>query len=194
MGLIPLGILSSAGGVAFGTYELISSTILGTATSSVTFSSLDAFNADYKHLQVRMVGRSNRAAAMEYIKITLNGDTGSNYSWHRLSGQRSGGVTYNPASIAATSQARMEALRFTSASAVANAYGAIITDIVDAYSTTKNKTIRNLGGAFATTNDSQVELSSGNWRNTNAITSINIAPGGGTTFNTGSRFSLYGIR
>jgi hypothetical protein len=189
------GVLSGLiGSFRLGAYDLIQTTILGSTTASVTFSGLNEYINTYKHLQLRMVGRSNRAAAMEYIKITFNGDTGSNYSWHRLSGQRSGGVTYNPASIASINQARMEALRFTSADAVANAYGAIITDIVDAYSTTKNKTIRNLGGAFATTNESEIELSSGNWRNTNAITSINIAPGGGTTFNTGSRFSLYGIR
>jgi len=66
-----------------------------------------------------------------------------------------------------------------------------VLDILDAYSTTKNKTIRSLSGMTGGANN--LQLYSGLWNNTAAISSLNIFPGA-TNFVAGSRFSLYGIR
>lgn len=71
---------------------------------------------------------------------------------------------------------------------VTNAFSASITDFLDPYSTTKNKTIRTLGGY-----NGETALNSGLWQSTSSITSITIRT---TTdnFAIGSRFSIYGIR
>jgi hypothetical protein len=185
MALFPLGILSAAGagGVA-GSYELIESTILGSATSSVTFSSLGDYSSTYKHLQIRVAARDTRSGSVGGALIRFNSDTGSNYATHNLYGNGSSVV-----SDASTSQSYIVGLLFPSGNIAANIFGGGAMDILDAYSTTKNKTTRALSG-FAT---NTINLTSGLWMSTASITSITILPSGGNLL-AGSRFSLYGIR
>jgi hypothetical protein len=185
----PLGILSAAGAggavVAGPAYELISSTILGGTAASVTFSSLGDYSSTYKHLQVRMVGRTNRSGFTQAgVRIQFNGiGTGNQYAVHTLEGQ--GGSI---GSFASTSINSTGGGYFTAASSTANAFGAQVVDILDVYSASKNTTIRGLSG-----DPLLVSLFSGALFNTAAITSIVIFP---TTdsFIAGSRFSLYGIK
>ncbi len=188
MGLIPLGILSSAGG-GFGTYELISSSILGTSTSSVTFGSLNAFNADYKHLQIRMSYGSNTGANGTYTRMRLNGDSGTNYVRHIV--EVRGAAVFTSAS---TSQ---NAFFPNGNSGTQNSLHseAQVIDFVDAYSASKNKTIRAFGGFTSTAHG--VMLIGGLYVPTSSITSIELqamSQGATSTYGTGSRFSLYGIR
>jgi hypothetical protein len=186
MGLIPLGILSSAGG-GFGTYELIETQILGSSTASITFSGLATYASVYKHLQVRATLRTTRAATGEVFIMRFNADTGTNYSWHLLEGNGSTVI-----SAAGTTQDYMRAAVGVGASGTTNGFGAAVIDIVDAYATTKNKTIRSLSGQATNTNF--IDLFSGSWRNTNAITSVTVAPLSTTDLAANSRFSIYGIR
>jgi hypothetical protein len=186
MGLIPLGILSSAGS-GFGTYELIETQILGSNTASITFSGLAAYADTYKHLQVRVAGRTTRAATGANIVFRLNGDTGSNYNWHLLVGTGSSVL-----SLASASTNLMLGAWVAGASTTASAFGAGVIDILDAYSATKNKTIRSLNGLAG--GETNIRLSSGLWRNTNAVTSVTIFDGDSANLVTGSRFSIYGIR
>jgi hypothetical protein len=185
--LIPFGILSAAGVqlAPTGAYELISTTTLGTATASVTFSSLGDYASTYKHLQIRSLAKTTvSGTGAEDLVLRLNGDTGSNYARHVFQGNGSG-VT----SGAATSTSYLSAgLAATNA---IDAFSGGVCDVLDAYSTTKNKTVRTLTGysgglAF-------ISLRSGVWVNTASITSITLSSTGGN-LNIGSRFSLYGIR
>jgi hypothetical protein len=185
MGLIPLGILSAAAGGQLPAYELIQTTILGTATASVTFSSLGTYSAVYKHLQLRMMARSNGPFGDDSIRLRLNGDSGSNYSFHQMYGSGSSVV-----SSGAASQTAADVIWIAGSGAASNAFGGGYADFVDAYSTTKNKTIRGLSG----TTPGLIMMRSNAWLNTASITTIAITPYDGSTFNTGSRFSLYGIR
>jgi hypothetical protein len=190
--LIPFGILSAAGagGVAEGTYELISSTILGGTAASITFSNLGDYSTTYKHLQVRYTGRSNQAQTYAGLRLTFNGDTASNYGSHILYGNGSNAFS---AAYSSTSNILFDQHEITGASVTANIFGAGVYDILDAYSTTKNKTVRFLGGRGAVPeNDKKIDLGSGLWRNTTSITSITFTPNGDLI--AGSRFSLYGIR
>jgi hypothetical protein len=183
--LIPFGVLSASAfaPAAEGDYELISTEILGATATSVTFSSLDTYASTYKHLQIRIAATSAADARNGFMRF--NGDTASNYSSHQLLG--AGEVS----SAALTSVSYMN-LFYISSSAV----GLAVVDIVDAFSTTKNKTTRTLQGATAAAT-LRISLASGSWRNTTGLTSIfigaNIA-NGADTFAIGSRFSLYGIR
>jgi hypothetical protein len=73
----------------------------------------------------------------------------------------------------------------------ANQYGAMVIDILDPFETTKNTVIRALGG-FAS---SEISLNSGVWLNTAALTSLTFSKyGENGGYETGSRFSLYGIK
>jgi hypothetical protein len=185
--LIPFGILSAGG--AGGDYELLETRILATTTASVVFSNLGDYANNYKHLQFRVVSRDNRSTTGgNNVTVRLNGDTGANYAIHRLRGNGSTVVALGLGSTTAMSLFASSALNDT-----ANAFGVAILDIADAYSTTKNKTIRSLQACRVAT-DPAIELRSGFWNNTSSMTSVTMTPETTGSFVSGSRFSLYGIK
>jgi hypothetical protein len=186
MTLSALGIFSAAGagGGVSSDYELISTSIVsGSSTSSITFD-VSSFASTYKHLQIRMVGRP--ASTNVNFFMQLNADSGSNYNWHEL-------YTYSavgsPASGAGANQTSLKV--GYSDSSVSTSYGVGVIDILDSFSTSKNKTIRVINGALQ---DEFIALRSGSWRNTASITSIYLYCEGGVNIAAGSRFSLYGIK
>ena len=163
MALFPLGILSAAGagGAAVSSdYELISTTVLGTATSSVAFASLGTYSSTYKHLQLRYVARDTLALTANAILLRINSET-SGYSNHILEGNgsavSSNGITNTVLRVG----------NIAEASATANSFGGGVIDILDAYSTTKNKTIRVLRGCDVN-GSGEIRLSSGLFLSTNA--------------------------
>ena len=188
MTLSALGIFSAAGaggGVALSDYEFIESTILTGTQSSFTFSSLGTYSSTYKHLQIRAVVRSDRANTDDTLLVRVNGDTGTNYRFHLLladgSGVFSTGNTDN----------KMELGRTAGGSNASGIYGVNVLDVLDAYSTTKNKTFRASAGLNRASSP-YVFLNSGARFNTEAISSITLFPIG--SFVSGSRFSIYGIK
>jgi hypothetical protein len=183
----PLGILSAAGAAVVDTaaYELISSTILGGTAASVTFSNLGDYSSTYKHLQIRTLARVS-GATTETLLIRLNSDTGSNYSWHGLSGNGT-----SVSSFALTSNSYMGIGIHPGTNSSANIFGPTVIDFLDTYSTTKNKTARSLGGMNGAL--TTVRLHSGLWQSTSSLTSIQVFSEA-TNFVAGSRFSIYGLR
>jgi hypothetical protein len=185
--LIPFGILSAAG--IGSDYELISTTILGGAAASVTFSNLGDYSATYKHLQIRFTARSTETASNWWSMIAkINGDTGSNYAFHRLTGDGS-----SVASIAGSSSA-LPRFGYLLTSFSGNGFNGGVMDILDPYSTTKNTTLRTLSGVTGASRNF-IELNSVLWNNTASMNSIEFSiQSGGGNYATGSRFSLYGIK
>ncbi len=186
----PLGILSAAGagGGAVGDYELIETQILGSSQTGITFSSLATYASTYKHLQIRYTARSSISGTQDGgTGIRLNGDSGSNYSSHNLIGNGS-----TVSSNAFTSQTYMFSQTINGNTSAADAFGAGVIDLLDCYSTTKNKTLRWLNGFTGSV--SGIRLGSGAWLNTASVTSITIDARDGNSYLTGSRFSLYGIK
>jgi len=176
---------------ALNAYDLLATEILTGSQSSVTFSSLNStYGADYQHLQIRVVGRTTRAAAQDAATMQFNGDTGSNYTYHALEGNGSAVSSY-----ASAPRSNNFIAQFAGASGVADSFGVTVVDILDPFETTKYTTTRALSGleARVSTAGRFVILYSGLWMNTAALTSITIAPGVGSLV-TGSRFSLYGLR
>jgi hypothetical protein len=184
--LIPLGILaaSGAGGVA-SDYELISSTILTSSAATVTFSSLGTYSSTYKHLQVRWSAKATTSTSPR-MDLRFNGSSAVAYASHRLYATGTGifSTGENP-----TAEIRLNAA--LSNISVANTFTSGVLDILDSYSTTKNKTIRTLYGqrdGFETIN-----LYSGLWANTSSTTSLSFTAFS-NNFAIGTRFSLYGIK
>lgn len=168
-----------------GDFELISSTILNASTDSVTFSNLDSYTLLYDHLQIRAILTHDNSTPKS-AAIQFNGDTASNYSTHKITGNGSTIV-----SSAATSQTSIP-IAFSPGNTVANTFGAAIIDILDSYNNLKNTTIKSISGSRA--DSSEISLYSGAWLSTNPITSITLIDVGTGNFTAGSRFSLYGIR
>jgi hypothetical protein len=188
MALFPLGILSAAGVSGFSSdYELISTTVLGTATSTINFSNLGDFSSTYRHLQIRMVSRQTGSFGVVSSTVQFNSDTGSNYAWHRLFAQ-------SPSSVipqASINQANFLISGIPDSNQAANAFGAAVVDILDFASNSKFKTVRALAGVTST--NSEIHLQSGLYRSTSPITAISLTAQS-TAHAIGSRFSLYGIR
>ena len=183
-----LGILNSqAAGGGGGAYELLESTTLSSSAASVTFSGLGAYS-NYKHLQIRAVVRTDRTATQDGVTFTFNGDSAANYSWHRLNGSGSS-VT----STSGVSTNYMYAFVTTDNGATTDSFGAMVIDILDPFETTKFTTARTLGGIAEGAN-SWINLASGNWRNTAAVTSITFDQTTGPNFVAGTRFSLMGVK
>lgn len=167
--------------VASSDYKL-DEVVLTSSVASVTFDVSNYASQGYKNLQIRAVTKSSATSGGNwYAVMQFNGDTGANYSWHLLRAD---------ASYAGTSQNYMLAINSGDDPNLAIGWGAGIIDILDFASTNKYKTIRSFNGWLDSTG-SQVELDSGSWRSTSAITSITLSH---PTLNiiAGSRFSLYG--
>jgi hypothetical protein len=182
-----LGIIASSKFGDAGDFESIATVTVGSGgAASAEFTSIPA---TYSHLQLRVLSRSSRSDGGDYLKTQFNSDTGSNYSWHRLTGD---GSTVEAAAGASASQIILQ--RMASDYLSASIFSLHIIDILDYANTNKYKTVRCLAGVDNNSTDGRVDFSSGNWRNTNAITSIQLGMSTATNFKQYSQFALYGIR
>lgn len=192
--MLLLGVLAAqaeaAAPVAAGSYDLLETEILTGSAASVTFSSLNStYGSTYQHLQLRYVARDNRAlSGTNNFKIYFNGDgSSSNYSYHFMFNSGS-----SVASTASTSQSQMLIGYVPMGNDTADAYAAGVIDILDAFETSKYKTVRNLGGLHVSAGP-LIILHSGLWFDTSAIDSITI-PANTASWVSGTRFSLYGLK
>jgi hypothetical protein len=186
--LIPLGILASSGAAPMGDFELISTTILANNSSSqIQFTNSGAWSA-YKHLQLRIVAREYWASGSptgSNLKITLN-NSATTYRTHFLRGS---GTSVASGDLAGSAIFNRNPI---STSTSSSEFGAMVVDILDINSSTKNKTMRSLGGMVFSYGN-WIELASAARFETNAITSIEVIGNAGT-LGSGTRVSLYGIK
>lgn len=176
------GLLGGGGGAA-GSFESIATGVGTGAAGAITFSSIPS---TYKHLQVRVLGRSTTAATSGNCIIRFNGDTGSNYVNHTIRGTGAA-ITAN----GAVGQSSHVIAQVTGSTAAANIMGVAIYDILDYASTTKNKVTRVINGQDQN-GSGDMWLGSGLWLNTAAITSIDFTAT--TAWATTTTIALYGIK
>ena len=128
------------------------------------------------------------------FNINFNSDTGSNYSYHTL--DTNGGGTVGTGYGA--SEAFIDISMTTGSAATGSIFTGTVIDILDYANTSKYKSVKGLSGFDNNTGASNLQgyisFSSGNWMNTNAITSIKLTPRYGTNFVQYSQFALYGIK
>jgi hypothetical protein len=176
---------SMLAGYSFQDFELIESVFVASNTATITFNNLNQYSTEYKHLQLRILGRTDRSGETgDVLLVRFNGNS-SNYAWHYLTGNGSSVGSSN-----GVSQTEIWLWRLAAPNNTANSFGAMVMDIIDAYSN-KNKTVRALSGMTGSANE--IFLGSGLWNNTASVISINLDQIG-NNFVAGSRFSLYGIR
>jgi hypothetical protein len=189
MALFPLGILSAAGVSGFSSdYELIQTQILGSSQASIVFSSLGTYSSTYKHLQIRgALKTTNTNFDNGFLTFSYNGDTtDTGYRNHFLSGNgsvvSSGTETSIPRYIGNVPSSRTDVL---------NRFGGLVIDVLDPYSTTKNKTSR-ISLGYNGADGSFIFLNSLFKNDTASITSLTV--GANANLAAGTRLSLYGIK
>ena len=166
--------------------EAIETVYLEAAAASVTFSSLGS----YEHLQIRGGAHTDAAGAgYNAFYIQFNGDTAANYSVHYVRG-------YNGSNVA-TSVSTGSTYIFCGLEpgpgGDAQAYGTAIIDIFDYRNANKNTTICHTPAiAAAAGGSTEVQLGSGLWSSTAAVTSLALTPQSGN-FQRGTEFTLYGL-
>lgn len=154
------------------TYDLIEEKVLGSATASVTFSSIPG---TYKDLVLEYVGSTSSNVGETTIRF--NSDSGSNYSRTRLYGDGSstgsGRTTNDTAGIVPWSSTA-QCMQILNIQSYAN--------------TNVNKTTIYTSKVSSIGVDTGVFL----WRSTAAITAIQMYVTG-VNFNTGCTFRLWGV-
>ena len=158
-------------------YESIATTVVGSGgAADVTFSSIPS---TYTHLQIRCLVQSS-AGGNSALALNYNSDTtASNYYRHALLGDGS----------SASTQA---AQQFYAGVITDNAWCVNIIDILDYKNTNKYKTTRVLGGR-ENNSTGAVFFTSQLWMNTNAISTIKVAPAT-DNFIQYTHIALYGIK
>jgi hypothetical protein len=173
-----LGILGQSAGAAGGgnSYESIATVTVGAGNTQATLS-FTSIPSTYKHLQIRLI---SILSANDSPQIFFNNDTTStNYNNHILRGNGSSAAAnyYNASYIYELN----------------NSISAGIFDILDYTDTNKYTTVRGLAG-FDNNGSGSIYLQSNLWRNTNAITQIDLTCSGGKTWNGYTQAALYGIK
>lgn len=160
------------------TYTPIATSTLGSAAASYTFSSIVGTYTDL----ILITNVKNVTAAAE-LRFQVNGDTTSNYSYTYLSG--------NGTSAFAGRGSSADHIPCNAYADASTSFAQTTTTHFQNYSntTTYKTTIDRASNA-----NNGVDAVVGLWRSTAAITSIKVYLGSGGNMDTGSTFTLYGIK
>jgi hypothetical protein len=178
------GIIASqiTGHLSTSSYESIATVTVGSGgQSSISFNSIPS---TYKHLQIRFASINNAAQS---IIMQFNGDTATNYAKHSLNGY---GTGTQAAGYPNGNYFNLQgyAIAGSSPNPVVG-----IADVLDYTNTNKYKTTRILSG-FDANGSGEIDLNSGLWQSTSAVSSIVIKLESSGTINQYSSFALYGIK
>ena len=160
------------------TYDSIATTTLTTGTTQVDFNTI---NQNFTDLVLVIVG--NVASDSLNPTMRFNGDSGTNYS-----------STWVAGSGSTASSSRLTSANVTYLGALGSAISTITVHFMNYANTTTNKTalVRNSSttGSSGQSVSAWVDL----WRSTAAITSISLISSGGNQWQSGTTFTLYGIK
>jgi hypothetical protein len=145
----------------------------------VTFENLSQYASDYQHLQIRATHL--HTVSNGTILGQFNSDTGSSYRVHALRG--------NGSAVSSADYGSRTSLVLGVDVPNTTTPAAAVIDLLDPFETSKYLTVRSLAGYGGGGN---INLYSGLWLNTAALTTITLI--GATNFNTGSRFTLIGLK
>lgn len=161
------------------TYESIATQTLGTTASSVVFSSIPATYTD-----VVAVVQAISDGTYANFNVRVNGDTGSNYSRTRLSG--------NGTSATSARATNQTSFFLADVSGISNTgYSMYIVNFMNYANTTTYKSILSRTNTINGNAGDGVELHAQLWRSTSAINEISFLV---SSFASGSTFTLYGIK
>lgn len=159
------------------TYEPIATTTLGSAASSITFSSIPG---TYTDLRLSLSLKSTSATS--FFGFRFNGDTGTNYS-----------CTYMYGNGSTAGSSRSTSVDIIYGNTIYNTNFTFVGLDVFSYAGSTYKTC--LYSMANDQNGSGVALNEvGLWRSTSAINSLSIVDYQGKVFEVGTTATLYGIK
>lgn len=164
--------------MATATYDLIDSTTLTSASSSINFTSIDT--ATYRDLRL-VIDASASISADFYPRLRFNGSTSTNYVWVSMHGTGSAVGSF----YGTENGQQLGNNQFFQ-------YGVnqlCVVDLLDAGATDKHK----LSFSRIGRGGSGVERMIGRFRGNSAITSIELYSANGASLDTGSQIYLYGV-
>ena len=153
---------------------MISSQTLGSASATITFSSIPSTYTD-----LILVCNTFATSSTDYIQVRINSDTGSNYSNTAL---------YGNGTVALSGRVTNQTFGYISYTFYVDSR-VTISHFMDYSNTTTYKSYLSRSGLDSQGTDAIVGL----WRSTSAITALEIKRTTGGNFNSGSTFKLYGI-
>jgi hypothetical protein len=161
------------------TYEPIQTYTLGSATTNITFNSIGSSYTD-----LRIVLTASFSSTGAALRLRFNSDTGTNYSFTSLYGNGSSANSYRETSTTY--------IPLDSNFGIPNTQWSLWTMDIFSYAGSTNKTVLTTGN---TDNNGSgiVYQEVGLWRNTNAITAVEVSLSG-VNFSTGTTATLYGIK
>ena len=161
------------------TYEKIATTTLTSTAATITLSSIPATYTDL--IAVVNIG----ADVAGNMQVRLNGDTGSNYSTltaiaynNTVTGSGTYSLSFMYAAVAG-------ALPLTVGPASA---------VMQFNNYSNSTTYKTMLARYAAASVPEVDATVCTWRNTAAITSINLSSYSGSVYLVGTTFTLYGIK
>jgi hypothetical protein len=167
------------------TYSLISSNVLTTTATSVTFS---AIPSAYTDLLLMVSARTDESATNTTMKVTLNNDTAGNYSSTSLR-------TNNGTSVASgrdTAVPYLNQYLINAGTSTANTFGSLEL-YLPSYTATQKKPVGVFFVRENNTTAADVYANANLWQGTAAVTSIELNANS-NNFVSGSSFYLYGIK
>jgi hypothetical protein len=163
----------------------IASQTVTSVTSGINFTNIPQ---NFTHLQAIMKIRANGAGNYGYTNLGANNDYyGTTYAQHAMYGDGANLGREGYANIGGVA-----GLYCPAASNLSNTFAHTIVDILDYSRTDKWKTFRNFHASDynSTSVNGYIGINSGVWKNTAAITTLNIF---NNNFEVGSTVDLYGF-
>jgi hypothetical protein len=162
------------------TYEPIATQTLGSAATSISFTSIPA---TYTDLRLVLYGVPLNTSGT-FASVRLNSDTGTNYSYTYLEGNGAAITTARQASVATCY------INPNYASGIAPYIGAV--DVFSYAGSTFKTMLFNYSGDKNAANGGLYEAVA-LWRNTAAVTGVDFVAGG-NQFQSGTIATIYGIK
>jgi hypothetical protein len=163
------------------TYDPIATTTLGSAASSITFSSISSAYTD-----LRLVFTGITPNGGTYYHARFNSDTAGNYSYTALYGSGSGALSNRE-----SNRTNIPIAGYVAGGTSTTIPTFVTMDIASYASSTYKTSLITYSGDFNGSGD--VVRMVGLWRSTSAITSVTITSNF-STFGVGATATLYGIK
>jgi len=162
------------------TYEKIATTTLTSTAATITLSSIPATYTDL------ILAVNIGADVAGNMQVRLNGDTGANYSTLTL-------IAYNNTVTGSSVYAPLSFMYANVAGALPLTVGPA-SAILQFNNYSNSTTYKTMLSRYANVSLPEVDTTVSTWRNTAAITSINLSSYSGSVYLVGTRVTLYGIK
>jgi len=179
---------AAGGGGGGGLTQLAQTTVAGSSTNSITFSTI---SGSYSNLEIWVMARSDLASNhLATMYIQFNTDTAAHYNHSVIYAGGSGVGQFN-----STSTAQPEIFNIPAASASANVAAGVVIYIPAYAGTTFYKNATAPGYTPDFSSGQVVALENAQWSSTAAVTSVTLGLQNATAhFVAGSVFTLYGLQ